>query len=183
MGRYYRLFLLTILSMVFTILYASRQMPLLFIRELYLILFLLIVASVGLFTIRAGHRLSYLLTASFFAAIILNAFYLHVSGLSSRLYLVVLAIFGFMGFFCSIRAIPCRKVKKYKVEVVEDLEDYSEPEQIMQEKVAAAALDEEKKTAKKKTVKKKPSRKKAVKKKAKKAAKKKAVKKKKAAER
>ena len=178
--EYFSILLITIVTFFSLSLIVINTSVLLFIKEIYLILFLLIFAAIALFSVGLNIRLGWMLFSLFFATILINTVYLFISiGIEfSHLFIVISS--ASLGLLISVNKLSkCTKAKKKKNSnvFVEDILD--EPIDTYSvnnsKKSIVTSVNEDDKKVEKKTVKKKSSKKNTAKKKS---TKKKVVKKK-----
>ena len=186
--EYFSILLITIVSFFSLSLIVINTNVFLFIKEIYLILFLLIFAAISLFCIGVNIRLGWMLFVLFFSTVLIDVIYLFINiGIEfSNLFIVVGS--ASVGLLISVNKLAkTKKIKKNQSNVfVEDILDepvdtYNVDNSNKNIILSSTKEDDKKKdTVKKKTAKKKVAKKKSTKKKVtkKKTAKKKTTKKK-----
>ena len=174
MGRknYFWLLLLVILYFLGLTFQLPKDDTTLFVRELYFAFFLLIVASLGLYSIASKVRAAWLYFVIFFAITIFNTLFLYIEGAAKDNLTAAMIVLGLVGIVYTVKQLgkrQCkRRVEPFPEEVRPIIVENMEPEKEETEKTTKKAT---KKTAKKAT-KKTPAKKKTTKKTTKKATKK-----------
>jgi len=179
-SNYKCIYIFVILNLLGLVFFLPKSNTVLFVKEFYFTLLLLVVAGVGLFALVKNIRLALLLFAVFFAANLFNEFYIYYSTSSSLALFLLLIIIGAIGFtLCIIRLggsrrrcllAPHRKrVSQARPIIVDNIpskKSYIKIKKSNTLKKRPAKKAAKKKAVKKKAPKKKVSRKKVSKKKA-----------------
>jgi len=169
--RYFFILLLTVISFFGVSLMILNTGPILFIKELYLLLFLLIIAGIALFSAGRNQNSGWMLFALFFGTIIINSLYLFETVRIGKGIMFAVLFSALIGLIMSIYFIRPRYRRRRPRIDFDDVVTEADSE----EEIEVVAIPKKKpKKKKKKTVKK--TAKKTVKKK-KKTAKKKTAKK------
>jgi len=190
MSKYFLALMFTAVSFFGLALMIAQTDSVLFIGQLYLAFFLLIVAGISLFATRRNMRTGWLLFALFFGTILFDSIYLNSIIKSNIGILFAVVVISAFGFIMSIAGIEKRR-RRHRI-IIDDFEPaptvtIKPVKKITAKKKAAKKIKKKtvkkkaKKTVKKKAVKKNTAKKKTaktVKKKAKKTVKKKTAKKK-----
>lgn len=171
--NYFKILIMGVVSIILTVLMLPLKDILLFVKEFYLIMGVLILAAVALYGTAQRKNWGRILFSTFFVIMTFNGFWIYANAeKASALLLLLLTIINLAGFFMSIAGIKKKRIRKtvraVPKPIIIDVE--TKPKKKTVKKAA-------KKTAKKKVVK-KSAKKKSAKKTVKKATKKKTVKKK-----
>ncbi len=140
LSRYFFVLLLTVICFFGISLMILDASVVLFIKELYFLLFLLIMAGIALFAAGRNMNSGWMLFVLLFGTMVFNSVYLFESVGSGMLLLLAVIVPSFLGFFVSISNIMPRRAVRPKIyegvnrekpsaqESSEDLEVVSIPE-------------------------------------------------------
>jgi len=127
----------------------------LFVSELYLVLFLLIVVAIALYSISRSIHFGWLLLALVFATVLIDTFYLYSVTSASISLLVAVVVITAVGFILSVSFLRPKRRRHKPPIIIQDMPD-DKPKQRKK-----ATKKTAKKTVKGKTVKKKTTKKRA----------------------
>jgi hypothetical protein len=136
-GRFVIILLLMLLSFIGVSLSLTELSSALFMKELYLLLLLLVVAGIAIYAVTKDGRLGWLLFCIFFATFIVNALYISLEAPGHRMTLYSVMLFSALGFLFAVT--PRRMPQKRRVQpqarpqvIIEDIEPLKEiePEEI-----------------------------------------------------
>ena len=178
-GRYFFAYLLLILTFLSLTLMIVKSSDIVFIRQLYLAFFLLIMAGIALFTVASNINSGWLLFTLFYSVFLINTLYLHFEVYVGRSLLFVGLTIGVIGLFFSAAGVGSQRMRHHKRKIiVEDIVD--EPVQVVKIKELKKQTSKSQKKTVKKVAKKKAAKKNVAKRKVakRKVAKRKVVKKK-----
>jgi hypothetical protein len=104
---------LTVLNLFGLVLFLPKSNSVLFIREFYFLIIVLLFVAIGLFSVARGIVMGWLLFAVFFAVNMFNEFYIFSSNFTNTLLFIVLIITGLFGFIFSLSSL-IKKTKRIK---------------------------------------------------------------------
>ncbi len=175
LARYFFILLLTVISFFGISLMIIDAGAVLFIKQVYLMFFLLIMAGIALFSAGRGNNSGWMLFVLFFGVIIFDSVYLFETSARGKILLLAVIVPSFIGFFISISGIRPQHARRARTHPVQPMPEEKEKEpseelevvSIPAKKKAAANGEtarkkaEKKKTGKtrKKTAKKRPRKK------------------------
>jgi len=152
MGKYFLGLLLTIISFFGLSILVIGTQSAFFIKELYFMFFLLIVAAIALFAVRRGIRLGWMLFALFFAAVIFDALYIGMIAVVDKATLYSVVIVAVIGVLMSLGQLK-RHRRRPRI-VIEDLPPPKPARKSAKKSTKKTAKKTVRKTAKKKVAKK-----------------------------
>ncbi len=142
-NNYLWLFLFVILTFLSMVLMLPENTEL-FVQQIYLIMFLLIIAGLGLYAVACDINYAWMLLGLLFATTLMNTFYLNYAvEITTKLFIVSILI-GITGFLISISGIK----KPVKKKIPKTIIINSEPEQETAEIKTAAKATTKKRTYK-----------------------------------
>jgi len=154
--RYFAILILTIIAFVGTTKLMAGAVDMLFIKELYLLFFLLIISGISLIAINRQKIFGWAIYTLIFLVFMFNAMFLYLQTTSHKIFLYAVLLAGAFGFVISIAHIRHRRrqggVPRLEIEdIYEEPEPEPEKKQVKKAPAKKAKKRKKKKKAAKKT--------------------------------
>jgi hypothetical protein len=104
---------LTVLNLFGLVLFLPKSNSVLFIKEFYFLITILLFVAIGLFSVANGIVLGWFLFAVFFAVNMFNEFYIYSFNYANTLLFIILILIGLFGFIFSLSSL-IKKTKQVK---------------------------------------------------------------------